>query len=141
MIRYSLVATTLPVLAAGRGGGQAGHLALQIRSRVPEVTANMKFQALLTLYPAHGDDPVRELGPAPRRMVLRASNDETHQTQVFCALVNSDDGPLRPGGSDIVAIVRVNGDDVGDYLDVGGHFDLWLGDNVGQGVITRRLFV
>jgi hypothetical protein len=24
---------------------------------------------------------------------------------------------------------------------VGGHFDVWLGDDVGQGVITRRLFV
>jgi hypothetical protein len=101
----------------------------------------MKFQALLTLYPGGGEDPACGLGPAPRRMVLRASNVETHQTQVFAALVNSDDGPLRSGRSPIVAIVRVNGDDVGDYLDIGAHFDLWLGDNVGQGVITRRLYV
>jgi hypothetical protein len=100
-----------------------------------------KFQALLTLYPEGGEDPSCGLGPAPRRMVLRATNGETHQTQVFSALVNSDDGPLGPEGSRIVAIVRVNGDDVCDYLDIGGHFDLWLGDNVGQGVITRRLFI
>lgn len=24
---------------------------------------------------------------------------------------------------------------------VGGHFDVWMGDDVGQGVVTRRLFV
>jgi len=30
---------------------------------------------------------------------------------------------------------------VTDYFGVGGHFDLWLGNDIGQGVVTRRLFV
>ena len=30
---------------------------------------------------------------------------------------------------------------VTDYLSIGGHFDLWLGSTVGDGIVTRRLFV
>jgi hypothetical protein len=37
--------------------------------------------------------------------------------------------------------LRLSGDEVGDYLGVGEHFCLWLGDDVAEGVITRRLFV
>jgi hypothetical protein len=32
-------------------------------------------------------------------------------------------------------------DDVADYFGVGGHFDVWMGNDVGKGVVTRRLFV
>ena len=27
------------------------------------------------------------------------------------------------------------------YLEIGSHFSLWLGGDVGQGVVTRRLHV
>jgi hypothetical protein len=37
--------------------------------------------------------------------------------------------------------LRVIGDDVSDYLDIGSHFSLWLGTDVGQGVVTRRLHI
>jgi len=37
--------------------------------------------------------------------------------------------------------LRLAGDDVTDYFAVGGQFDLWLGNDIGQGVVTRRLFV
>ena len=37
--------------------------------------------------------------------------------------------------------LRGAGDDVADYLDVGRQFGLWLGGEVGEGVVTRRLFV
>jgi hypothetical protein len=107
------------------------------------VVADMKrykFQALVKLYPAGDGAPCPKLGPEPRRLVLRATNDETHRSQVFTALVSSyEDGPL--GGPRQIVTLRLAGDDVGDYLGIGGRFDLWLGQTIGQGVITRRLFV
>jgi hypothetical protein len=33
------------------------------------------------------------------------------------------------------------GDDVSDYLAIGSYFSLWLGGDIGQGVVTRRLHV
>lgn len=99
-----------------------------------------KFQALVTMY-ADGD-PCAQLGPAPRRMVLRGRNSESGRCQVFNALVSCDDErPFRPGSPRVLAIVRLAGDDVADYLAIGGHFDLLLGGKVGDGVITRRLFI
>jgi hypothetical protein len=35
--------------------------------------------------------------------------------------------------------LRVVGDDISDYLEIGSHFSLWLGSDVGRGVVTRRL--
>ena len=100
-----------------------------------------KFQALVTLYP-EGDDPGARLGAAPCRMVLRSHNDESGRSQIFNALVNCDEEvPFRPTSQIRLVTVRLAGDDVADYLGVGGHFDLWLGHDVGQGVVTRRLFV
>ena len=98
----------------------------------------LKFQALVT--PDQGDDARAKLGSGSHRMVLRAESSETHRTQVFSALVDGDEGdPFRAGGSQIMVTLRVIGDDVTDYLDIGSHFSLWLGSDVGQGVVTRRL--
>jgi hypothetical protein len=47
----------------------------------------------------------------------------------------------RDRGRQQLVTVRLAGDDVADYFSVGGHFDVWMGDDIGQGVITRRLFV
>lgn len=101
-----------------------------------------KFQALVTLYEGSDGDPRPELSSAPRRMVLRGRNDESGRSQVFTALVScDDDGPFRPGSRRVLATLRLAGDDVTDYLSIGGHFELWLGHNAGEGVVTRRLFV
>ena len=98
-----------------------------------------KFQALVTLY---GDgDPCAQLGSAPRRIVVRGQ-DEFGRSQMFTALVSCDDEkPFRPGSPRLLATLRLAGDDVTDYLGIGEHFDLWLGTIVGDGVVTRRLFV
>jgi hypothetical protein len=99
------------------------------------------FQALVALY--GGDDDTRPvLGSAPRRMVLRGRNDESGRSQIYTALVGCDDErPFRPGCPRFLATLRLAGDDVTDYLNIGGHFDLWLGSTVGDGIVTRRLFV
>jgi hypothetical protein len=98
----------------------------------------LKFQALVT--PAQGGDAQANLSSGSHRMVLRAENSETHRTQVFSALVDGEDdtvfGSVKP---QIMVILRVVGDDVSDYLDIGSHFTLWNGGDIGQGVVTRRL--
>ena len=99
-----------------------------------------KFQALVRPL-ADGGGGVA-LGSGSHRMVLRAESSETHRTQVFSALVDGeDDEPFRPGKPQVMVTLRVIGDDVTDYLDIGSHFSLWLGNDVGQGVVTRRLHI
>jgi hypothetical protein len=41
----------------------------------------------------------------------------------------------------LLATLRLAGDDVADYFHIGGRFDVWLGSEVGHGVVTRRMFV
>jgi hypothetical protein len=101
-----------------------------------------KFQALVKLNPGADGNPCEKLGPAPRRIVLRGHNDDSHSNQLYTALVNcDDDGPIKPGSSQQVVTLRLVGDDVPEYLEVGSEFDLWLGSDVGKGIITRRLFL
>lgn len=101
-----------------------------------------KFQALVTMYAGQGREPDAKLDSAPRRMVLRGRNDETRRSQFFTALVSCDDeGPFRPGSPQWLVTLRLAGDDVTDYFGIGGHFDLLIGADIGQGVVTRRLFV
>jgi hypothetical protein len=101
-----------------------------------------KFQVLVTVLPAGNGVPRVKLGPSPCRVVVRARNDDTLRNQVFSALISSDyDGAFRPGSPRVIATLRVTSDDVGDYVHIGSHFDLWAGRDVGEGVVTRRLFV
>ena len=101
-----------------------------------------KFQALVTLYREDDGGQDARLSAAPRRMVLRGRNDESGRSQIFNALVScDDDAPFRPHSRMRLVTLRLAGDDVADYFGSGGHFDLWLGHEIGQGVVTRRLFV
>jgi hypothetical protein len=70
-----------------------------------------KFQALVTPYAADEGDARAKLSSGSHRMVLRAEHGETRRSQVF------------------------------SYLQIGSHFSLWLGGDVGQGVVTRRLLI
>ncbi|HYB46462.1 MAG TPA: hypothetical protein VED20_03755 [Streptosporangiaceae bacterium] len=99
-----------------------------------------KFQALVRPL-AEGGGGVA-LNSGSHRMVLRAENAETHRTQVFSALVDAEDSdPYQSGKPEIVVTLRVIGDDVADYLDIGSHFSLWHGSDIGEGVVTRRLHI
>ena len=100
----------------------------------------LKFQALVT--PDQGGDARAKLSSGSHRKVLRTENSETHRSQVFQALVDGEEGePFRVGSPQIMVTLRVIGDDVTDYLDIGSHFSLWLGADVGQGIVTRRLHI
>jgi hypothetical protein len=99
-----------------------------------------KYQALVTMYPDSGASG-KNLGPSPRRMVLRCRNTDSGDSQMFTTLISCDDNiPVAPGSPHTLATLRLTGDDVADCLASGSHFSLWLGHNVGEGIITRRLF-
>ncbi len=101
-----------------------------------------KFQALVTPALEADSDMRMQLVSGSHRMVLRAESNETHQTQVFSALVDGrDEGTFRPGNPEVMVTLRVIGEDVADYVGIGSHFSLWRGSPVGEGVVTRRLFV
>ena len=101
-----------------------------------------KFQALVTLAGQENAGPAVHLGPEPHRMVVCGRDEETKRSQFFSALIScDDDGPFRPGGCQQLVTMRLAGDDVASYFGIGGHFDLWLGDDIGRGIVTRRLFV
>lgn len=100
-----------------------------------------KFQALVTMGEDGDGGSGTVLGSASRRMVLRSRNSETGHNQIFTALVScEDEAPFRPHGHQMLVTLRLAGDDVTDYLASGKHFDLWLGSDVGHGIVTRRLF-
>jgi hypothetical protein len=95
-----------------------------------------KFQAMVKPMAGRYDIPV-EADAVAHRMVVRAETSPTHGSQMFSALV-SGEGNLGPY---TIVTLHLTGDEVGDYLGVGEHFCLWLGHDVAEGVITRRLFV
>lgn len=94
-----------------------------------------KFQAMVK--PLASGHAAVASDAVPRRMVVRSETSPDHGSQMFSALVSGESilGPYT------IVILRLAGDDVGDYLGVGEHFSLWLGGDVAEGIITRRLFV
>ena len=99
-----------------------------------------KFQALVTLDPSATGAAIR--ADQPRRMVVRGENHETHGRQLFSALVApaSEHSP-RAGDDHVIMTVTLARADPSECFGIGDHFALWLGGDIGRGVVTRRLFV
>ena len=101
-----------------------------------------KFQALVTFTGPPEQAPVLLPDGNLHRIVVRGQHHGTHGSQVFSALVSSRDSEavrLDPGRE--LVTVQLVGDDCREYFDVGDEFSLWLGHEVGTGVVTRRLFI
>lgn len=100
-----------------------------------------KFQALVTL----GGSGNGKSTPIPagqvKRFVLRGHHYQTHDTQMFSALVsnNGEAAPL-PEADRMIVTVALVGEEPREYFDIGAHFSLWRGQEVGSGIVTRRLF-
>lgn len=98
-----------------------------------------KFQALVTPGP-----PATAVAVRPgqtRRMVVRGEHHDTHDSQVFSALVTPGEDLLRPDDDHVIMTVSLAAPEPGEYFEIGDHFSLWLGGDIGHGVVTRRLFV
>lgn len=108
-----------------------------------------KFQAFVTVSPPEEDSPdglpptaAAELPPGRiRRMTVRGEHHATHGSHFFSALVaNSGDSSEWIGDNHAIVTVMLTGDDPAEYFSAGDHFALWLGHDIADGVVTRRLF-
>jgi hypothetical protein len=101
-----------------------------------------KFQALVTLGSARDSTLGTMGGGQMRRVVVRGQNHGTGTSRFFSALVTKN-GVDRtwPEEDPVIMTVALMGDDPGEYFEPGDHFAFWLGHDLGQGVVTRRLFV
>jgi hypothetical protein len=100
-----------------------------------------KFQALVTLDPPEDGAPAMMPAGQARRMVVQGQRHGTGGSRFFSALVTKNGGdPAWPDGHMVVTIALV-GDEPREYFEAGDSFGLWLGNDLGRGVVTRRLFV
>jgi hypothetical protein len=108
-----------------------------------------KFQAFVTVSPPEGADPAgppiaasATLPPGQiKRMAIRGEHHLTHGTHFFSALVaNSGDSSDWIGDNHAIVTVMLTADDAADYLSAGDHFALWIGHDIADGIVTRRLF-
>ncbi|HUK70484.1 MAG TPA: hypothetical protein VLW50_17290 [Streptosporangiaceae bacterium] len=100
-----------------------------------------KFQALLTSNPS-GNDGRPLMAPGQmRRMVIRGEHHETHSRRFFSALVaHNGDSPHWLADRRAIVTIALVGDDPRDYFDIGDQFALWLGSDIGRGIVSRRLY-
>lgn len=107
----------------------------------------LRFRALITLDPAdmHPGTPLHRPTGAyqnhTRALLVRAfSLRPPADTRMFPAEICWDhDGPLCPGDRAEVT-VTVTGEDAPAFFDAGCRFALWSGEDVGRGVVSRRVF-
>ncbi len=109
-----------------------------------------KFQAFVTISAGQNSDPACPPLPAAatlppgqlKRMAVRGEHHLTHGSHFFSALVaNSDDNPDWIGDDHAIVTVMLAAEDAADYFSAGDHFALWLGHDIADGIVTRRVFV
>jgi hypothetical protein len=101
-----------------------------------------KFQALVTMDPSPDREPAVMVAGKMRRMVLRGQHHETGRSRFFSALVaKSYETPAWSQDEQVILTVVLVGDDPRGYFDIGDRFALWMGSDLGSGVVTRRLLV
>lgn len=127
--------------AAANGVGTSRGTGAPTVQEVMTVVKLYKYQALVTLHPVGDGSPCPELDASPRRMVLLGQSDETGRSQFFTVLVSRDEDRTFGGRNGRVLVTLRVADDVAHYLGIGRHFNLWLGGDIGDGIVTRRLFV
>ena len=102
---------------------------------------HFKYRALVKLDSSGGGTGESPLPAAGGRVVVRAQHHDTHRDKMFGALIDAVHGDtLRPADHSIQMTVTVTADDADEYLEAGDTFMLWRGHDIGQGVISRRLF-
>jgi hypothetical protein len=101
-----------------------------------------KFQALVTLGGPRDGRPAAMQDGLTQRLVLRGQRHETGTRKFFAALATSNGEASRWSDDDhlIMTIVLV-GDEPREYFEVGDSFTVWLGRDLGRGIVTRRLFI
>jgi hypothetical protein len=119
----------------------AGALMFAPEPGVQMKAKNYKFQAYVTVNPAGHGGPATVPPGQVRRMAVRGEHHDTHGSRFFSALVaNSGEGSGWLDEDHEIVTVALRCEDPGHYFCAGDHFALWLGDDVADGVVTRRVF-
>jgi hypothetical protein len=108
-----------------------------------------KFQAFVTVSPPEAADAggptVAASATLPpgkiKRMAIRGEHHVTHGTHFFSALVaNNGDSSEWIGDNHAIVTIMLTADDAAEYLSAGDHFALWVGHDIADGIVTRRLY-
>jgi hypothetical protein len=110
-----------------------------------------KFQALVTLGPPPGGGPPAVPGDGlPHRLVVRGQRHDMVEGQrydsgiskFFSALATTTGDASRWSDDDhLIMTIVLTDDEPREYFEVGDSFTVWLGQDLGRGVVTRRLFI
>jgi tellurite resistance protein TehA-like permease len=150
-LAWALTAATLALSAATLAAPAARRLGRTALMRHPRLDANgaggsrrYTFQAVVTV-PAMADGAAASLLGPDWHGVIRAGTGAGRSGGLFSALVSSweqhDGDPPGTGHSRAIATIVAFGPEPGDCLPAGEPFVLWRGQEVGHGVVTRRIFV
>jgi hypothetical protein len=99
-----------------------------------------KFKALVALdLPENGSRAPLPVGRS-RRMAVRGRHRQTRSIKSFSAMVTNN-GPRSPRWKERHALLTVviTGDDAPDYFGIGISLAVWLGGDIGHGIVTRSL--
>ncbi|GAB3971529.1 hypothetical protein GCM10029978_046890 [Actinoallomurus acanthiterrae] len=100
----------------------------------------LKFRALVTIDPA--DERAWELDSPTHPLVVRAHRHHPERSRCFNAVISTDDQePLRPGDTHHVVTMTLSDEKATEFLTPGEHFELLARNEVGRGVVSRRVFV
>ena len=107
---------------------------------------HVRFRAVITLDPAdaHHGTP---LHPVPRQfpnhthslMVRPTGPRESGESRIFPAEICLDDQEWLHSGEHAIVTITVNDDLAAAFFGAGQRFTLWSGDDVGHGIVSRRV--
>jgi len=101
-----------------------------------------KYRALITLDGPGPGRNAKPYAPGTHKLMVRCGR-LAQPTTVRCfpaAIYRADEQPVSPGDADVIVTIEVSDDEAGEFLSPGQHFTLWNGQDIGHGVISRRVF-
>lgn len=144
-LAWALTAAALAAAAARRlGTAVVRRQPARLRANGTDGSRRYTFQAVVTI-PATADGAAGSLPGPDWRGVIRAGTGAGRSGGLFSALVSGWEqhhgDPACAGSSRAIATIVAFGPEPGDCLPAGEPFVLWRGQEVGHGIVTRRIFV
>ena len=99
-----------------------------------------KFKALIALDPPAGGSHAPLPVGRSRPMAVRGRHRQTRNVKFFSAMVTNN-GSRSPRWKErhVLLTVVIMGDDAPEYFGIGNSLAVWLGDDIGHGIVTRSL--
>lgn len=131
-------------LSAPAASGRTGPPAPPHRYGRLDASRRFLFKAVISLGNFTGLRPhdAAHSGLEIRSLMVRIPDPDERGTGSFlpAIIARNDDLPLRPGDSHVVVTISVPSGEASARFSPGTRFALWAGTDVGEGVVTRRVF-